>query len=70
MPPPLRSAVRTRTTPAGQTAAFVVDNGVDSWLLYFESSGSDALVSAAELSIAGRLRHGVDVQVGDIAWGP
>ncbi|WP_374568621.1 calcium-binding protein [Ideonella sp.] len=53
---------------AGQTAVFVVDNGVDSWLLYFESSGSDAAVSAAELSIAARLNQSVGVQVGDVTW--
>lgn len=55
---------------AGETAVFVVDNGVDSWLLYFESSGSDAAVSAAELSIAGRLGGCAGIQVGDVAWGP
>jgi len=40
---------------AGQTSVFVVDNGSDSWALYFQSSGADAAVSAAELSIIGRV---------------
>lgn len=55
---------------AGQSAVFAVDNGHDSWLLYFQSSGTDAVVSAAELSIVGRLNGGAGVQVGDVAWGP
>lgn len=55
---------------AGQSAVFVVDNGQDSWLLYFQSSGTDAVVSAAELSIAGRLDGCAGIQVGDVAWGP
>jgi Ca2+-binding RTX toxin-like protein len=54
---------------AGQTVVFMVDNGTDSWALYFESSGADAAVSAAELSIIGRLGGISSTGVDDIFWG-
>lgn len=55
---------------AGQSVVFAVDDGHDSWMLYFQSSGTDAVVSAAELSIVGRLGGGAGIQVGDVTWGP
>ena len=53
---------------AGQTAVFMVDDGTNSWALYFQSSGSDAVVSAAELSIIGRLDGCVSTTIDDIVW--
>lgn len=52
----------------GQTAAFVVGNGSDTWVLRFESSGHDALVSAAELSILGRIDNGSKLQIDDVIF--
>lgn len=54
----------------GQSAVFVAGNGSETWLLRFESSGTDATISAAELSIIGHLAGGVKPAVEDIAWGP
>jgi hypothetical protein len=53
---------------AGQTVVFMVDNGVDSWALYFQSSGHDAVVSADELSVIGRLYGTPSTGVDDIIW--
>jgi len=53
---------------AGQTVVFMVDNGTDSWALYFESSGTDAAVSADELSIIGRLDGTASTGIDDIVW--
>jgi Ca2+-binding RTX toxin-like protein len=52
----------------GQTALFVVGNGSESWVLYFESAGSDADVGAAELSIVGHLTNGARPLVDDVVW--
>ena len=54
---------------AGQTVVFMVDNGTDSCALYFESSGADAAVSAAELSVIGRLNGTASTGLDDIVWG-
>ena len=53
---------------AGQTVLFMVDNGTDSWALYFTSAGQDAAVSAAELSIVGRLNGAASTGAEDIVW--
>jgi Ca2+-binding RTX toxin-like protein len=55
---------------AGQTVVFVVDNGFDSWALYFQSAGADATVSAAELAIIGRLGWTGTGPIGvdDVVW--
>jgi hypothetical protein len=53
----------------GQTVVFMVDDGSDSWALYFQSSGADAAVSAAELSVIGRLDGCASTGVDDIVWG-
>ncbi|WP_374569048.1 calcium-binding protein [Ideonella sp.] len=53
---------------AGQTVLFMVDNGTDSWALYFTSSGADASVSAAELSVVGRLSGAATTSAEDIVW--
>lgn len=52
----------------GQTAVFTVTNGTDSWVLYFESDGADASVSAAELSIVARLQGTGSTAAEDIRW--
>lgn len=39
----------------GQHALFAVDNGTDSQLYYFTSSGTDAIVSASELTLLATL---------------
>lgn len=53
---------------AGQTAVFMVDDGTNAWALYFQSSGNDAVVSAAELSIIGRLDGCASTTIDDIVW--
>jgi Ca2+-binding RTX toxin-like protein len=53
---------------AGQTAVFVVDDGTNSFALYFESSGADATVSADELSVIAQLVTTPSVGLGDIVW--
>lgn len=53
----------------GQTVLFMVDNGTDSLALYFTSSGNDAQVSAAELSIVGHLSGTASTGAEDIVWG-
>jgi Ca2+-binding RTX toxin-like protein len=53
----------------GQTVVFMVDNGVQSWALYFESDGTDAAVSVAELSLLARLTGTPSTDVNDITWG-
>ena len=53
----------------GQTVVFMVDNGSDSWALYFQSSDTDATVSAAELSIVARLTGTTSTAADDIIWG-
>lgn len=53
---------------AGQTVLFVVDNGVDSTVLYFTSSGNDAQVTADELSIVGTLTSTASTSAEDIVW--
>jgi hypothetical protein len=52
----------------GQTAVFMVDDGSNSWALYFQSSGADATVSAAELSVIGRLDGTASTAIDDIVW--
>lgn len=52
----------------GQSAVFTVTNGADSWVLYFESDGADAAVSAAELSIVARLQGTGSTAAEDISW--
>lgn len=54
---------------AGQSAVFMVDNGVDSWALYFTSSGADAMVSASELSVVARLNGTASTGAEDVVWG-
>jgi len=54
---------------AGQTVVFTVDNGSDSWVLYFQSNGADAAVSAAELSIVGQLNGAASTGAEDVTWG-
>ncbi|MGM9487718.1 calcium-binding protein [Ideonella sp. YS5] len=53
----------------GQTVVFMVDNGTQSWALYFESDGTDAAVSAPELSVLGRLTGTPSTAIDDILWG-
>ena len=53
----------------GQSVVFMVDNGVDSWALYFTSSGTDAVVSASELSVIGRLTGTASTGAEDVVWG-
>lgn len=53
---------------AGQTVVFMVDNGVDSWALYFQSNGTDAQVSAGELSLLAHLNGTASTAVADIVW--
>ena len=52
----------------GQTAVFMVDDGSNSYALYFQSSGNDATVSADELSVIGRLAGAPSTGLGDIVW--
>ena len=52
----------------GQTAVFVVDDGTNSYALYFESSGADAKVSADELSVMAQLVTTPSTGLGDIVW--
>jgi Ca2+-binding RTX toxin-like protein len=52
----------------GQTAVFMVDDGAHSYVLYFQSSGTDATVSADELSVIGRLVGAPSTGLGDIVW--
>lgn len=52
----------------GQTAVFVLDNGVDSAAFYFQSSGNDALVSSNELSLLVTLTGSVNLSVEDVVW--
>ena len=52
----------------GQTGVFVVSNGSNTWVLQFESSGNDAVVSAVELSILGRLEGGAKLQIDDVVF--
>jgi Ca2+-binding RTX toxin-like protein len=54
----------------GQTSVFVVGDGTETWVLHFTSSGNDAAISAAELSLIGRLAGSVNLTPDDIAWGP
>lgn len=37
----------------GQSAVFIASNGTDTWVLRFESSGDDAVISANELMVMG-----------------
>jgi Ca2+-binding RTX toxin-like protein len=53
---------------AGQSVVFMVDDGTDSWALYFQSSGNDAAVSADELSIIARLDGTASTGIDDIVW--
>jgi Ca2+-binding RTX toxin-like protein len=53
----------------GQTAMFMVDNGVDSWALYFQSLDGDATVSAAELSVIGHLKNAPSTGLDDFVFG-
>ena len=53
---------------AGQSVVFMVDNGADSLALYFQSSGVDAMVSAAELSILGHLGGAPATGLDDVIW--
>lgn len=52
----------------GQGAVFVVGNGSESWVVYFESGGQDAHVSAGELSVLAHLVNGARPQVDDVGW--
>jgi Ca2+-binding RTX toxin-like protein len=52
----------------GQTSTFVVSNGVESLVLYFQSSGGDAVVSSSELSILAHLSNGAQLQEQDFLW--
>lgn len=52
----------------GQTVLFMVDNGTDSMALRFTSSGADAVVSAAELSVVARLDGSASTAAEDIVW--
>lgn len=54
----------------GQTSVFVVGDGTETWVLHFTSSGDDAAISAAELSVVGRVAGGVNLATEDIVWGP
>jgi Ca2+-binding RTX toxin-like protein len=53
---------------AGQSVVFMVDNGVDSWAVYFTSSGADATVSASELSVIARLTGTASTGAEDVVW--
>lgn len=53
----------------GQSAVFMVDNGQESWAMYFQSLDGDAIVSAAELSVLAQLGSTPSIGVGDIVWG-
>jgi Ca2+-binding RTX toxin-like protein len=53
---------------AGQTVLFVVDNGTNSEVLYFTSSGKDAEVSASELTVVGTLLNTASTSAEDIVW--
>jgi Ca2+-binding RTX toxin-like protein len=53
----------------GQTALFEVDNGADSAVYYFQSSGADALVSASELTLLATLSGTPSTVVGDYLLG-
>lgn len=52
----------------GRTAIFAVDNGVDSAVYYFESSGNDALVSATELTLMATLSGTASTTIDNYNW--
>lgn len=53
----------------GQTAVFVVDNGRDSAVYHFKSSGSDSTVSAAELTLVATVTGEDHTGTGDYLFG-
>lgn len=53
----------------GQSAVFVVDNGSSSAVYYFLSNGSDALVSAEELTLLATLQGSGGTVLGDYVFG-
>ncbi|HSI60440.1 MAG TPA: calcium-binding protein [Ideonella sp.] len=54
----------------GQTALFVVDNGTDSALYYFQSADTNASVSAGELTLLGSLQGTGSTVTDDFLFGP
>jgi len=54
---------------SGQSAIFVVDNGVDSLVYRFLSSGNDATVSASELTLLATLSGTASTTLADYAFG-
>jgi Ca2+-binding RTX toxin-like protein len=59
----------TNAYSVGQTALFVVDNGLDSAIYYFQSAGQDSLVSASELTLLATLVGNSSTGVGDYLLG-
>jgi hypothetical protein len=53
----------------GAHAIFVVDNGSNSGVYYFESAGADSLVSASELTLLATLSGTGSTVVGDYMLG-
>lgn len=53
---------------SGRTALFAVDNGVDTAVYYFTSAGTDALVSASELTLMATLVGTAGTVIGDYDW--